>query len=668
MARGGKPKILYPGGMGGTRGNLPGRERPRGNIEQLPSGSLRVRVYAGKDILTGGDLYLKRTIPAGPDAWDEAERVREEFVSQVEQGRHPRTNATISQMVDKHLASADLERRVKQTLEGYARKHIHTQPIGKRSINEADNQDVQALETFYADLRRCRDHCDRKPTVRHYTANQHRCTKQCRKHVCKPLAKWTVRKIHFLISAAYQSAIRWEWVFDNPTRRAKVPAPPQAEPDPPTAEQAAALINECWRWDDLGPFVWLAMTTGARRGELCALRWERLKAIHAERGQHDCIAAGCRWVLDIRRGIAQDLDSEIYEKDTKSHQRRLIAIDPETVAVLAEHRLRCTKAAKAIGVTLTDKHFMFPDSPGGTVARKPNSWSDRYERCAQRLGIDTTIKNLRHYSATELIIGGVDIRTVAGRLGHSGGGTTTLKVYAAWVAAADQLASTVLLNRMPPRPSSASTGGDLALQPRKVHEQLAADLCADWVSGDLAAGTEITVKGLIRSHGVTNHVAYRTVIHLKNKGVLDVRNGHRSVVLPYVEADDKAAAEDNTQAALDVAPPTSVPVSQPAPASVEQHTAPAQADEPVAEAARREAVDLEVVHRGQSLQTYRTQCDPNNSEELLELLLDAIRRTGGQESDVRDYELVVHYAGERGVVTRFIAPLHVARALRGVAA
>src|SRR4051794_13467251 len=41
---------------------------------------------------------------------------------------------------------------------------------------------------------------------------------------------------------------------------------------------------------------------------------------------------------------------------------------------------------------------------------------------------------LRHYSATELLAAGVDLRTVAGRLGHGGGGATTLRVYAAWGA------------------------------------------------------------------------------------------------------------------------------------------------------------------------------------------------------------------------------------------
>lgn len=48
-----------------------------------------------------------------------------------------------------------------------------------------------------------------------------------------------------------------------------------------------------------------------------------------------------------------------------------------------------------------------------------------------------------------LLIAGVDLPTVAGRLGHGGGDTTTLKGYAAWVAASDRKAAETLGSRMP---------------------------------------------------------------------------------------------------------------------------------------------------------------------------------------------------------------------------
>jgi hypothetical protein len=62
------------------------------------------------------------------------------------------------------------------------------------------------------------------------------------------------------------------------------------------------------------------------------------------------------------------------------------------------------------------------------------------------------LHQLRHYSATELIAAGVDVRTVAGRLGHGGGGATTLKVYSAWRSEADQRAASSLGMRMPAVP------------------------------------------------------------------------------------------------------------------------------------------------------------------------------------------------------------------------
>ncbi|GAA3573751.1 hypothetical protein GCM10022222_67690 [Amycolatopsis ultiminotia] len=45
---------------------------------------------------------------------------------------------------------------------------------------------------------------------------------------------------------------------------------------------------------------------------------------------------------------------------------------------------------------------------------KPKTLTQRYNRPADRLGINTTIRCVRHYAATEPIVAGVDIRAVAG--------------------------------------------------------------------------------------------------------------------------------------------------------------------------------------------------------------------------------------------------------------
>ncbi|MDT7701012.1 MAG: integrase, partial [Pseudonocardiales bacterium] len=56
-------------------GSTQRRKRQRGSIEELPSGALRVSVYAGIDPVTGRRHYLKETVPPGPAASAEAEKV-----------------------------------------------------------------------------------------------------------------------------------------------------------------------------------------------------------------------------------------------------------------------------------------------------------------------------------------------------------------------------------------------------------------------------------------------------------------------------------------------------------------------------------------------------------------------------------------------------------------
>lgn len=96
-------KTRYVAAM--TRAKTRTAARDRGGIEELPSGALRVKVYAGRDPITKKRHYLTETVSADTsNAEKEAEKIRTRFLSQVDERRHPRTNATVGQLLDRHFS------------------------------------------------------------------------------------------------------------------------------------------------------------------------------------------------------------------------------------------------------------------------------------------------------------------------------------------------------------------------------------------------------------------------------------------------------------------------------------------------------------------------------------------------------------------------------------
>ncbi|WP_224401813.1 tyrosine-type recombinase/integrase [Pseudonocardia sp. ICBG1034] len=497
------------------------RGRPRGTIEELPSGALRVSVYVGKDPISGRRHYLRETVPAGAGAKKEAEKVLRRLNHDVDEQRTPRTSATLDQLLDRYLETLDVGATTHRAYTRYL--ELHVRPFLGRT--KAGAVGAEALDSLYAELRRCRDHCSGSVTrVDHRTPRDHECDDRCRPHRCRPLAPATIRHIHFVLNGAYSRGVRWRWVSVNPVEFVSPPAKPPPDPQPPSAGEAARLLNEAWRDLDWGALVWLFMTTGARRGELCALRWSN---VDLESG-----------TLTIRRAIAQD-GRALQEKDTKTHQQRRLALDAETVEVLRDHRERCEERVRALGVELRPEAFVFSLAPDGSASLVPGSVTQRYSRMAARLGLDTHLHNLRHFSATELIAAGVDVRTVAGRLGHSGGGVTTLRVYAAWVSEADQRAASGLGSRMPERPAGPRSEIErVRRDPRSARERLAVELLERIESGAVAVGGHLPgVKVLAAEQGLAPSTVHRAFELLREWGVLVGAAGERPTVVACLVED-----------------------------------------------------------------------------------------------------------------------------------
>jgi integrase len=142
-------------------------------------------------------------------------------------------------------------------------------------------------------------------------------------------------------------------------------------------------------------------------------------------------------------------------KDTKTHQDRWLAIDPVTSALIESYLAEIKAELAAVGVELRDDAYLFSNDPAHARPWNPDWVSHRVAEIPARAGVDLDIKGGRHYTASQLLAGGFDLRNTAARLGHSGGGATTLRHYADPVPEVDRRAA-VYLAQLTARPASSS--------------------------------------------------------------------------------------------------------------------------------------------------------------------------------------------------------------------
>jgi integrase len=84
----------------------------------------------------------------------------------------------------------------------------------------------------------------------------------------------TVRQAHAIMSGALGQAVKWSWVPTNVARSASPPAVQGRRVSVLTTAQVRAILAAAEERDPiLARMVMLAALTGARRGEICALRW-----------------------------------------------------------------------------------------------------------------------------------------------------------------------------------------------------------------------------------------------------------------------------------------------------------------------------------------------------------------------------------------------------------
>jgi integrase len=158
----------------------------------------------------------------------------------------------------------------------------------------------------------------------------------------------------------------------------------------------------------------VALFTGLRRGELLALRWGNVD-LESE-------------TVLVRASLEETKAGLRFKSPKSAAGVRDVTLPAIVSDALLVHRKRLLERRLLLGQgKLTDNDLVFPNWDG--TPQRPSSFGSTWSKLAQDLGLSTSFHSLRHTHASQLIEGGVDIVTIAKRLGHSNA-TVTLSIYA----------------------------------------------------------------------------------------------------------------------------------------------------------------------------------------------------------------------------------------------
>jgi integrase len=160
--------------------------------------------------------------------------------------------------------------------------------------------------------------------------------------------------------------------------------------------------------------ITLALTTGARLGELLALTWSNTDLEHGS--------------IQISTGRAEVLDGWADTEPKTDAGNRAIALTAATVALLREHRRAQLEHRIWLGDAWQGGEYVFCNQAGGQLGHA--TVERAFKRIVLAAGLPVIrFHDLRHTAASLLLARGVPVTEVARMLGHSSP-HITYKIYA----------------------------------------------------------------------------------------------------------------------------------------------------------------------------------------------------------------------------------------------
>ena len=186
-----------------------------------------------------------------------------------------------------------------------------------------------------------------------------------------------------------------------------------------------ALEQEPMKWKTL---VHLLLITGARRGEVLGLKWDKVDF------------EGNR--IFICNNILYRADVGIYESSPKTERtRRYVALPTETMQLLRQYRAWQAEERLRLGEYYQNQGFVFAQDNGNPM--HPDSVTNWLKKFSRHDLPHINPHAFRHTMASMLYFNGVDSVSISKRLGHAQV-STTANIYAHVLEGADQRNADIL--------------------------------------------------------------------------------------------------------------------------------------------------------------------------------------------------------------------------------
>ena len=366
-----------------------------GSIKEVRPGVWRVRADAGVDPLTGKRIQISKVVHGGIRA---AQSEKRKLAAASMEGKARRSSASVETFLRQWIEwrAPSLSPRTVQLYERML-EQVVIPKLGRMRLADLK---VRELDRLYREL------------------------EQSGKSV------YVRRQVHVVIRSALSEAVKWGAIEVNVAKLASQPTVPHKDVSAPSPGEVVRIVARGIErfGSPMGAYFALGAATGARRAELLGLRF----------GDIDLDAR----VMTIQRSVIYTPKTGLIIKSTKTGRPRRISLDEVAIAVLVS-QIDEVKAAASAGFDLVDDPYLFPGEPSGGAPWHPDWPTHAFRKTCDDLGMKWHFHQLRHFTATQLIAAGLDVRTVSGRLGHADP-SVTLRVYSHVVEAKDREAAAIM--------------------------------------------------------------------------------------------------------------------------------------------------------------------------------------------------------------------------------